>query len=74
MANLRDKIISQSAILAHQTEPNISLSEYIAEYSEQFAENSYNNYLRIWLAYMIEKGCKQAIEIMKDLIRYNLSI
>ena len=48
------------------------MREYTQEFSEQFEDGSYMECLRLSLGWMIEDGHKEAIEIMKDLIRYRL--
>lgn len=74
---LKIAIINRSAGLAHKTDECsiTTLEEYIHEYTQQFEDacESYNTWLRLWLSYMVEKGSKEAIEIMKDLIRYRLA-
>jgi hypothetical protein len=74
---LRTEIIKASAALAHKNdefgkEQGITLQDYIIEYTEQFDEGSYLTYLRAWLGYMIEQGNADAVEIMKNLIKYKL--
>lgn len=69
---LKDKIISNAAELAHKDDPYLTKQECISEYYEQFEDGSYELWLRGWLGLMIENGSKEAVEIMKDLIRYRL--
>lgn len=44
---------------------------YYDEYISQLKVNEHNSYLRIFVGYMIEQGNKNAISIMKSIIRYN---
>lgn len=71
---VRNAIITKSAELACKVDKlNTPMHEFVTEYTEQFDEDSYCNYLRVWLGYMIEQGCKEAIDIMKNLIRYRMN-
>jgi hypothetical protein len=49
-----------------------SYGEYLQEFTEQLLTNVHNSYLRLWIGYMIEQGNKEAIEIMKLIIKFNL--
>lgn len=72
---LKNSIIKRCANLAFAQEWNAAtLEECITEYTEQFEEHSENRWLRKWLGWMIEDKNTEAIEIMKDLIRYNISL
>ena len=44
---------------------------YKNEYVEQLQEKTHNEYLRLFIGYMIENGNKKAIKIMKMIIKYN---
>ncbi len=74
---LRNEVIAKSVELALEYSESEDLEVdrklYIDEYVDQFKDGSYLLYLRSWLGYMIECGNKQAVDIMKDLIRYKLS-
>ncbi|WP_242831827.1 hypothetical protein [Desulfitobacterium hafniense] len=69
---LKSEIIRRAAELAHKNDPYLTTRECIEEYYEQFEDGSYELWLRGWLGLMIEDGHKEAVEIMKDLIRYRL--
>lgn len=70
---LRNAIITKSAELASNTDDAITMQECVKEYTDQFDEGSYCEYLRSWIGYMIEQGNKEAIDILKDIIRYRLA-
>ncbi|WP_242831340.1 hypothetical protein [Desulfitobacterium dehalogenans] len=72
MKTLRNEIIRKAAELAHKNDPYLTKHECASEYYDQFEDGSYELWLRGWLGLMIEDGSKEAIEIMKDLIRYRL--
>lgn len=69
---LKNNIILNAAELAHKENPDIPEQVCIEEYQEQFEDGSYELWLRSWLGYMIERGNKEAVRIMKDLVRYRL--
>ena len=69
---LKTEIIRKAAELAHKNDPYLTKQECMEEYHEQFEDGSYELWLRGWLGLMIENGHKEAIDIMKDLIRYRL--
>lgn len=75
MINLKLSIIRRAAELSYKTAEGgiATLEEYQQEYTEQFEEGSYNQYLRVFLGCMVEQGNKEAISVMKDIIRYNLA-
>lgn len=69
---LKNEIIRKAAELAHKNDPYLTEQECIGEYQEQFEDGSYELWLRGWLGLMIEEGSREAVKIMKDLIRYRL--
>jgi len=75
---MRTEIINRMADFAVKNSSNywsMTRAEGIQEYTEQFEENSYMNQffsIRAYLGIMIEEGNKEAISIMKALIKYRL--
>lgn len=70
------EIAARCAKLAVTTESNetgLMYEDYLNEYLEQFESGEYLIYLKIWIGYMVEEGNKEAIEIMKLLIKSNLN-
>lgn len=72
MKTLKNEIVRKAAELAHKNDPYTAIEDCLEEYSEQFEDGSYELWLRGWLGLMIEDGSKEAVEIMKNLIRYRL--
>ena len=50
----------------------ISCEEFFTEYLNQLENNDYHS-LRLWLGIEVSEGRIEAIEIMKDIIRYRIS-
>lgn len=75
-SNLINEIAIKSTILATENEDaDISEDEieiFMNEYRNQLESFEHNQYLRSYIGYEIEKGNKDAIEIMKLIIKYNL--
>jgi len=48
---------------------DVTFGEYVNEYVEQLEDGTYLTYLKSWIGWMIESGSKEAVEIMKRIIR-----
>jgi len=48
---------------------DVTFGEYVNEYVEQLEDGTYLTYLKSWIGWMIESGSKEAVEIMKRVIR-----
>ena len=71
----KKQLIEKSSMLAHETvECDTPVADFEKEYTEQIEEGTYLTYLRCWIGYMIEQGSKKAVDAMKDLIQYRLSL
>lgn len=73
-ANLRGEIIKRASKLFTEADEFkiATIEDYTKELNEQFQEGNYNQYLRSGLGFEIEQGSKEAREVMKLLIKYNL--
>lgn len=52
-------------------ELDMTFEEYYQEYMDQLRNNDYQC-LRMWIGWQIEEGSREAVEIMKMLIRSEL--
>lgn len=55
----------------NDVEPVTNYEEYYQEYMDQLRNNDYQC-LRMWIGWQIEEGSREAVEIMKMLIRSEL--
>jgi len=70
---LMNIIAEKAAKLACQFDQDTGFEIYKNEYLDQLTEKSHQYWLRQWIGNLVEEGNKEAIEIMKLIIRFNLS-